>query len=103
MCLALGVLSSLYTARTLKFETSSVQLLPPHHLYVQRFKENLRNFGELNDIVVVVEAPNVDRAKVYADRLAAEVRELPEAGRGADRGETSSFTGQALRYLPGDL
>jgi len=99
VCLALGVVSSLYTARTLKFETSSVQLLPPHQLYVQRFKENLRNFGELNDIVVVVEAPNVERAKVYADRLAAEIRKLPEAGRVAYRVDPALFTGQALLYL----
>ena len=67
VCLALSVVSAVYTATTLKFETSSVQLLPPRHLYVQRFKENLRNFGELNDIVVVVEAPNVERAKAFAE------------------------------------
>jgi hopanoid biosynthesis associated RND transporter like protein HpnN len=102
VCLALGIISSLYTARTLKFETSSVQLLPPHHLYVQRFKENLRNFGELNDIVVVVEAPHVERAKAYADRLAAEIRRLPGAGRVAYRVDPSLFTGQALLYLSTD-
>ena len=45
--------------RHLTFQTSSVQLLPSHLLYVQRFKEHLRDFGELNDIVVVVKAPNL--------------------------------------------
>ncbi len=36
-----------------------MQLLPPNLLYVQRFKEHLRDFGELNDIVVVVKAPDL--------------------------------------------
>jgi len=89
----------LYTARTLTFETSSVQLLPAQQLYVQRFKEHLRDFGELNDIVVVVEAPNTDRAKVYADRLATEIRRLPGAGRVAYRIAPELFEGQALLYL----
>jgi hypothetical protein len=99
VCLALSLVAILYTGRTLKFETSSVQLLPPQKLYVQRFKENLRDFGELNDIVVVVEAPNTDRAKVYADRLATEIRRLPGAGRVAYRIDPELFAGQALLYL----
>ena len=102
VCLALSVVSAVYTATTLKFETSSVQLLPPRHLYVQRFKENLRNFGELNDIVVVVEAPNVERAKAFADRLATEIRRLPGAGRVAYRIDPELFKGQALLYLSTD-
>ena len=97
--LALAVAGGLYTARTLTFQTSSVQLLPPHHLYVQRFKDYLRDFGELNDIVVVIEAPSVPQAKAYADRLATEIRRLPGAGRVAYRVDPELFKGQALLYL----
>ena len=99
VCLALAAAGVLFTARALTFQTSSVQLLPPQHLYVQRFKEYLRDFGELNDIVVVIEAPNVPRAQVYADRLAADIRKLPGAGRVAYRVDPELFTGQALLYL----
>ena len=97
--LALAVAGVLLTARALTFQTSSVQLLPPQHLYVQRFKEYLRDFGELNDIVVVIEAPSVPRAQGYADRLAADIRKLPGAGRVAYRVDPELFTGQALLYL----
>jgi hopanoid biosynthesis associated RND transporter like protein HpnN len=97
--LVLTVASSLYTARALTFQTSSVKLLPPHHLYVQRFQELLRDFGELNDLVVVVEAPTIERAKAYADRLATEIKTLPEAGRVSYRIDPDLFKGQALLYL----
>jgi len=97
--LALALAALLFTARGLTFQTSSVQLLPPHHLYVQRFKEYLGDFGELNDIVIAIEAPSVPRAKAYADRLATEIRRLPGAGRVAYRVDPALFTGQALLYL----
>ncbi len=99
VALALAVVGALYTARVLTFQTSSVELLPPQRLYVQRFKEALRDFGELNDIVVVVEAPSVERGKAYADRLAAEIKTLPEAGRVSHRVDPDLFKGKALLYL----
>lgn len=98
-CLALALMGVLVTARGLTFQTSSVQLLPPHHLYVQRFKDYLRDFGELNDIVIAIEAPSVPRAQAYADRLATEIRRLPGAGRVAYRVDPDLFAGQALLYL----
>lgn len=99
LCLALAVICAVYTARALTFVTSSLELLPPQQLYVQRFKEHLREFGELNDIVVVVEAPTVERAQDYADRLATDIRALPRAGRVAYRIDPDLFKGQALLYL----
>ena len=102
LCLALAVIGAVHTARALTFVTSSLELLPPQQLYVQRFKEHLREFGELNDIVVVVEAPTVERAQDYADRLAAEIRALPGAGRVAYRIDPDLFKGQALLYLSMD-
>ncbi len=102
VCLALAVAGALYTARSLTFQTSAVQLLPPHLPYVQRFKEDLRDFGELNDILVVVAAPSVERAKAYADRLAPQIKALPGAGRVSHRIDPDLFKGQALLYLSMD-
>ena len=99
LALALAALAGLYTARTLTFQSSSVEFLPQHHVYVQRFKDNLREFGELNDIVVVVEASPVATARVYADRLAAEIRAVPGVKRVAHRIDPDSFTGHALLFL----
>jgi hopanoid biosynthesis associated RND transporter like protein HpnN len=102
VCLVLTLASMLYTARRLTFQTSSVELLPQHLLYVQRFKEHLRDFGELNDIVVVVEAPNLPRGEGYADRLATRIKALPGAGRVTYRVDPDLFKGQALLYLSAD-
>src|SRR5262245_28482905 len=99
LCLVLTLASMLYTSRSLTFQTSSVELLPQHLLYVQRFKEHLRDFGELNDIVVVVEAPNLTRAQSYADRLAPQIKALRGAGRVTYRIDPDLFKGEALLYL----
>ncbi len=99
LALALAVVGALYTARALTFQTSTVELLSPQRLYVQRFKEARRDFGELNDIVVVVEAPSLERGKAYADRLAAEIKTLPDAGRVTHRVDPDLFKGRALLYL----
>ena len=99
VCLALTLAALLVTARGLTFQTSSVQLLPPQHLYVQRFKAYLQDFGELNDIVIAIEAPRVSRAQEYADRLAGEIKRLPGAGRVTYRVDPELFAGQALLYL----
>src|SRR5262245_39415057 len=99
VCLVLTLASVLYTARSLTFQTSSVELLPQHLLFVQRFKEHLRDFGELNDIVVAVEAPNLLRAQSYADRLAPQIKALRGAGRVTYRIDPDLFKGEALLYL----
>ena len=58
-----------YTVHTLTFVTSNLRLLPQHERYVVLLKEYQRDFGELNDIVVVVESPSPDESKAYAARL----------------------------------
>jgi hopanoid biosynthesis associated RND transporter like protein HpnN len=97
--LVLAVAALGFAGHRLTFQSSSVQLLPQHHLYVQRFKEHLRDFGDLNDIVIAIEAPSVPRAQAYADRLATEIKRLPSAGRVAYRVDPDLFAGQALLYL----
>jgi hypothetical protein len=99
VCLALALAGAAYTAARLTFQTSSLKLLSPHHLYVQRFTQLLHDFGELNDLVVVVEAPTVAQAKRYADHLAVEITALPEAGRVTYRIDPDLFKGHTLLYL----
>lgn len=66
-----------YTVHTITFVTSSLRLLPQHERYVVLLKEYQRDFGELNDIVVVVEAASPELSKAFAARL---VQELGQAG-----------------------
>ncbi len=97
--LALAVLASLYTVRTLAFVTSHLRLLPQHERYVVLLKEYLRDFGELNDIVVVVEAPGPDRSKAYAARLVQALQGDRPAPAIAYRIDPASFEGRGLLYL----
>jgi uncharacterized protein len=99
LALALASVAVFYAARTLTFQASSLEFLPQHQLYVQRFKDNLREFGELNDIVVAVEAPDLPTARAYADRLAIDIRAVPGVKRVAHRIDPDDFAGQALLFL----
>jgi uncharacterized protein len=96
VCVLLAGLGIFYTARTLTFQTSAVELLPADRVYVQRFKQYLRDFGELNDIVVAVEAPEVGQAKAFATRLAD--RLASSGARVTYRIDPDAFAGRALLY-----
>ena len=50
----------------LTFKTSARALLPQDAGYVHRYLGVRREFGELEDIVVVVEAGSFEAAKAYA-------------------------------------
>jgi uncharacterized protein len=90
-----------YTARALTFQTSNVRLLPPTAPYAARYVEYLRDFGELNDIIVVVQAPSPDEARRYVARLVAELsRGAVEEARLTYRVDPASLAGHALLYLP---
>ena len=103
LCLLLAALGLVYTARTLTFQTSSVELLPPDRVYVQRFKHYLRDFGELNDIVIVIEASQIEHAESFATRLADELRRPPlSAPRVTYRVDPEAFGGRALLYMTTD-
>ena len=101
--LALAVVAGLYALHTLTFVSSHLRLLPQHERYVVRLKEYQREFGELNDIVVVVESPTADLSKDYAARL---TRELRQAGltspRITYRVDPAYFDHRALLYLSVD-
>jgi hypothetical protein len=99
VCLALAAVASAYTARALTFQTSSVELLPADRVYVQRFKDYLGDFGELNDIVIAVAASDVEQAKRFADRLASELQRPPSrVARLTYRVDPEALGGRALLF-----
>jgi len=85
----------------LGFETSTRALLPQNAGYVQRYAEYTRDFGELEDIVVVVEAGSFAAARTYADRLTTELGQAPMPfPRIAYRVDPKRFEGRHLLFLP---
>ncbi len=94
---ALGVA---YTLHALTFKTSTRALLPQNAGYVVRYGEYARDFGELQDIVVVVEAGSFEGARDYAVRLTEELRQSPvKFNRIAYRIDPKRFEGRQLLYL----
>jgi hopanoid biosynthesis associated RND transporter like protein HpnN len=100
---ALTALSAGYALTTLKFATSTRALLPQHAPYVQRYVEFDKEFGELDDLAIVVNAPSLPEATMYAGRLVRELRtnRVP-LGRIAYRVDPKQFEGRALLYLSTD-
>ncbi|MBI2218206.1 MAG: MMPL family transporter [Candidatus Rokubacteria bacterium] len=100
LALALAVASLVLAVAELSFMTSTLGLLPKDQPYVERFKEYDREFGEMDDLVIAVEAPSIAEAKVYATRLVRELRarDIP-LGRIAYRIDPKQFEGKALLYL----
>src|SRR5437879_8342672 len=77
LALALAGVSLVYTLTTLTFSTSTRALLPPGRPYVERYTQYDREFGDLDSIAIVVEAPTLPEATIYATRL---VRRLQARG-----------------------
>ena len=73
--MAVAAAAAFYAVHTLTFVTSPLRLLPQNERYVVLLKEYLRDFGELNDIVVAVESPSPERSKAYAARLVSALRD----------------------------
>src|SRR5215467_14433229 len=92
-----------YTLHALTFKTSGRDVLPQSAAYVKRYIEYARDFGELEDIVVVVEARSFEGAKAYAARLVQELRASPvKFHRIAYRIDPKQFEGRQLLYLSTD-
>ncbi|HET8577108.1 MAG TPA: MMPL family transporter [Methylomirabilota bacterium] len=100
LSLLLAVLGIGYTLQALTFKTSVRDILPQSAGYVQRYAQYAREFGELEDIVVVVEAGSFEGAKAYASRLVHELRSSPvQFERIAYRIDPKRFAGRQLLYL----
>src|SRR5262245_9872522 len=98
--LLLAVASVAVTMHGLTFKTSGRDVLPQTAGYVQRYVEYAKDFGELEDIVVVVEARTFEAAKAYASRLVQELRESPvKFQRVAYRIDPKRFEGRQLLYV----
>jgi hopanoid biosynthesis associated RND transporter like protein HpnN len=99
LALVLAGASLAYTLHAIGFVTSSLRLLPQHARYVVLLREYLKDFGELNDIVVAVEAPSPDDARQYAARLAGQLRQDGLGARVTYRVDPAYFDGRALLYV----
>ena len=90
-----------YTFQALTFKTSGRDLLSKDAVYVARYNQYARDFGELEDIVIVIEARTFEAAKAYAARLVHELRSSPvKFTRVAYRVDPQKFEGRQLLYLP---
>ncbi|MBI1728285.1 MAG: MMPL family transporter, partial [Candidatus Rokubacteria bacterium] len=100
LSLALAVAGVTYTLHALSFKTSARDLLPKNAGYVVRYNQYAREFGELQDIVIVIEARTFEAAKDYAARLVQELRASPlKFPRVAYRVDPKRFEGRHLLYL----
>src|SRR6185295_10047847 len=77
IALLLAAVAVAYTTYALTFKTSTRALLPQDAGYVLRYGEYAKEFGELEDIVVVVEAGSFEGARAYATRLTDELNSGP--------------------------
>jgi uncharacterized protein len=103
LSLALAAAGIGYTLHALTFKTSGRDVLPQGAGYVKKYVEYAREFGELEDIVVVVEARTFEAAKAYAARLVQELRASPvNFHRVAYRIDPKRFEGRQLLYLSQD-
>ena len=101
LSLALAAVSVAYTLHALTFKTSGRDLLPQNAGYILRYNQYAREFGELEDIVIVIEARTFEAARDYAARLVQELRASPlKFPRVAYRVDPKRFEGRQLLYLP---
>jgi len=100
LALVLAVAGLVVTVQHMGFKTSGRDVLPQDAGYVKKYVEFARDFGELEDIVVVVEAPTLEAAKAYASRLVQELRASPvKFPRLSYRIDPKRFEGRQLLYL----
>src|SRR5262245_31600192 len=101
LSILLAALGITYTLSALTFKTSGRDVLPQDASYVKGYIAIARDFGELEDIVVVVEAGSLEGAKAFAAKLVQELRASPvKFHRIAYRIDPKQFEGRQLLYLP---
>jgi hopanoid biosynthesis associated RND transporter like protein HpnN len=103
LAVAFAALGAGYAAHSLRLETSKFHLLPLHQRYAMLYKDYAEDFGQLEDIVVVVESPEVETSTAYAARLAHVLRAgTLGTARISYRIDASRLEAHALLYLPLD-
>ena len=100
--IVLTVVSTVYSLTTLTFATSTRALMP-RTTYIDRYGEYDKEFGDLDDLVIVVEAAALPEATVYANRLVREIKaaQVPLT-RINYRIDPKQFEGRVLLYLSKD-
>jgi hypothetical protein len=99
LAVLLAALSVVYAVRHLGFKTDQADLLP-RSTFIQRYAEFERQFGDLDDLVIVVDAPSLPEAQAYAARLVNELRaRVVPLTRLTYRIDPKQFEGRALLYL----
>ena len=100
LALFLALVSVDYTLTSMTFQTSALRLLPAGQPYVEKYRQYAAEFGDLDDLAIVVKAPSLPEATVYAGRLVRELRarRVPLA-RVAYRIDPKHFEGRGLLYL----
>jgi hopanoid biosynthesis associated RND transporter like protein HpnN len=100
IAVALAIVSLVYTVTTLTFATSTRALLPPGRPYVERFTQYDREFADLESIAIVVEAPSLPEATIYATRLVGQLsQDNVPLKQVSYRIDPKQFEGRALLYL----
>ena len=103
MAVAFAALGAGYAAHSLTLETSKFHLLPLHQPYAALYKDYAEDFGQLEDIVVVVEGPEIETSTAYAARLAGVLRQgALGTARISYRIDASRREAHGLLYLPLD-
>jgi hopanoid biosynthesis associated RND transporter like protein HpnN len=99
----LAAVSVAYALTFLQFATSTRALLPQGKRFIERYTEYDQEFGDLDDLVLVVQAPSLPEATIYANRLVRELRanRVP-LDRINYRIDPKQFEGRALLYLSTD-
>src|SRR5258705_1639224 len=92
-----------YASHSLTLETSKFHLLPLHQRYATLYKDYAEDFGQLEDIVVVVQSLEVETSTAYAARLARILRDgALGTARISYQIDASRIEAHALLYLPLD-
>jgi hypothetical protein len=103
MAVAFAALGAGYTAHALRLETSKFHLLPLHQPYATLYKDYAEDFGQLEDIVVVVQSPTVETSAAYAARLAGILRDgALGTARVSYQVDATRLQTHALLYVPLD-
>jgi uncharacterized protein len=103
MAVAFAALGAGYAAHSLTLETSKFHLLPLPQRYAALYKDYAEDFGQLEDIVVVVEGPEIGTSTAYAARLAGVLRQgALGTARISYRVDASRLEAHGLLYLPLD-
>jgi hopanoid biosynthesis associated RND transporter like protein HpnN len=100
----LGVGLSLYfTCSYLQYQTQRNDLISPHKDYYKRWQQYVAEFGEDEDMVVVVRGQDRVQMKAAIEEVAAEIQKQPDSFTGLFfKVDLRSLHNRALLYLPSE-